>query len=237
MRNELFDFDEARELARRKTPGYKSACCLIDLYAFKEHIPDDPWEVKARLDDLQQGFLNNFLLFPDGSDYRVCCISDSIFVVREIAPDEDFEKIWSRFCGHMYALSAQSLDLEVGIGNKGLRVIISYGPLLQLSEPGYWDENEIIEVNLDDWFALTGASEAVNKCLEADRQGEESGFKNNYCWYESPDQSREYFGTKLKPIDKRFCRQPELYPRFYEKIKEDNDQKTLLEFKEWDIAE
>lgn len=188
------------------------------------------------LDDLQQGFADSLMLFPNGSDYRVCCISDSVWVVREISPNEEPSEIWPYFCGHLFAISSTLMDIDIGIGNRGLRVIISMGPLLQISQPETWDD-EFFAGSTKNWFVLTGASEAVAKCEKAEKVGTKGGFLPRYCWHEIPDKPCHYRGTYIQSIRSAKYRQPELYSTFYERMCENVIDTVELEFTQWQLGD
>lgn len=190
-------------------------------------IRENPDEAQSRLDDLQQGFGDALVLFPGGEDYRVCFAGDSIFVVKELAPGEGRVERWPSFCGHVFALASVIQDLEVGIGNPGIRLIMSYGRLFQLRQPNSWREKPISEYTRN-WLVLTGASDALLKCTQAERLGRNAGFSGGYCWHEDPERERSYIGTRLFSIPNALCRQPGLYPVFYEELRVRGDNRAEL---------
>jgi hypothetical protein len=174
----------------------------------------NPAEAQARLNDLQQGFGDALIFFPGGEDYRVCFAGDSLFIVKELSPDDDWIEHWPAFCGHLFAMASMLQDLETNIGNPGLRAIVSYGRLLQLRESDSWREEPISRYTRN-WLVLTGASGALLKCTEAERLGSKGGFHGGYFWHEDPEKERSYRGTPLYKIPPELCCQPALYRAFY----------------------
>jgi hypothetical protein len=175
-------------------------------------------EVHSRLDDLQQGFGEALLFFPGGKDYRVCFAGDSLFIVKELLPEDNWINYWPTFTGHLFAIASLLHDLDTNIGNPGIRVIVSYGKLFQLREPDSWKEDPISRYTKN-WLVLTGASEALIKCTIAEDLGSSGGFFGGYFWHEEPDKEYKYLGTPLSRIHNAFCMQPDLYPTFYQEIR------------------
>lgn len=89
--NLQFDWQELVELAKRMRSGYGAFCAYIDLLGMKETMRHNPEEAIHRLDDFQQGFGNALIFYPGGKDYRVCFLSDSLFVIKELTPEEKSE--------------------------------------------------------------------------------------------------------------------------------------------------
>jgi len=141
-------------------PSHEAFCCSIDLLGLGDMLRDNPAEAASRLNDIQRGFGEAFLFFPGGSDYRVCFAGDSVFVVRELTPEDDRERAWSYYCGHLFAVCSILQELELGMSNPGIRVIASYGELSQIWEPDSWRDS-ILPGLTRNWFVLTGASERV----------------------------------------------------------------------------
>jgi hypothetical protein len=127
-------------------------------------------EASARLDDLQQGFGGALSIFPGGEEYRVCFATDEVFVVRELEPGADAGPLWASFCGPIYALAGFLDDMDRQIGNPGLRVVVAAGPLLQVSDPESWKKLPC-KLETANWFVLTGAADALRKCMEAESLG------------------------------------------------------------------
>lgn len=223
----LFNEPELLELMSRSRTGFKAFCATVDLLGMKTMIRENPIEASSRLNDLQQGFGDAFLLFPGGTDYRVCFAGDSVFVVKELAPEESWIERWPDFCGHVFALASVMQDLEVSIGNPGIRLIISYGQLFQLRQPDSWREESISEYTRN-WLVLTGASDALVKCTEAERLGQNGGFDGGYCWHEDTKRERSYLGTRLFRIPTNLCRLPDLYPTFYQEVRARTEKQTEL---------
>ncbi len=137
--------EELFELAARGRQGFNAFCATLDLYATQSLMRARIEEAHARLNDLQQGFGDALVLFPGGEDYRVCFAGDSLFIVRELSPDDSWTEHWPSFCGHIFALASVLQDLETIIGNPGLRLIISHGTALQLRQPDYWREEPMAQ--------------------------------------------------------------------------------------------
>jgi len=206
--------------------GYKAFCAHIDLMATSLMIETKPDEALARINDLKS-FGDALFLFPGGEDYRVCFAGDSIFVIKELSPEQKIEALWPRFCGHIYALTSVTHDMETTIGNPGLRVVTSYGPLLQIFEPDHLAD-ESVEEYTKNWFVLTGASAALKKCTEAEALGRKGGFLPNYVWHEKLDDPRSYWGTRCLKIPLENYQRPELYCGFYEQMLAKADQEAHL---------
>lgn len=182
------------ELARRMRPGFRAFCASLDLLGMKRTIAVDQEEAIQRLDDFQQGFGDALQFYPGGNDYRVCFLGDSLFIVKELQPEEKNEEAWQLFCGHLFALASWVQTLEKKIGNPGLRMTISYGSLFQIVEPDSWRRHPISDYTKN-WFVLTGASEALVKCHEIEQQGQAHGFAGGYCWHEVPSNNNVFNGT------------------------------------------
>jgi hypothetical protein len=221
--NKVFD------LAARGRPGFNAFCTSIDLYGMKYTMRKNPREARARLDDLQQGFGYALTLFPGGEDYRVCFLGDSLLVVKELSPDDDWTDQWPVFCGHLFAMASILQDMETNIGNPGLRAIASYGRLFQLREPDSWRQEPISKCTRN-WLVLTGASDALRKCHDAENQGHKSGFLGGYFWHEDPRTEQNYRGTPLRKIPPDQCCQPALYRSFYYDAIQRAEKESLLHY-------
>jgi hypothetical protein len=215
------------ELAKRRRSGYGAFCAFIDLLGMKKEMSLNPREAVYRLNDLQQGFGHALIFFPGGRDYRVCFLADSLLVVKELTPEEKFDECWPMFCGHVFALASYVQELETDIGNPGLRMFVSYGRLSQIIEPDSWRQYPISDFTKN-WFVLTGASDALRKCDDADRAGSSGGFDGGYCWHEIPSNEREYLGTRFIKIPPDYWRQPNLYPAFYQELCKKADKRVKL---------
>lgn len=218
MKGKLINWDEVFKLVSRSRQGFNAFCATFDLLGIRSMMKNNPDEAKARLNDLQQGFGDALIFFPGGQDYRVCFAADSLFIVKELLPEDNWIEHWPSFNGHLFAIASLLHDLETNIGNPGLRVIISYGHLLQLSEPDSWRDKLISEYT-ENWLVLTGASDALIKCDEAERLGSKGGFVGGYCWHEEPDKEYSYLGTPLFKMQIEYNQQPNLYPDFYKEIR------------------
>ena len=135
--------------------------------------------------------------------------------------------MWPSFCGHIFALASNVQDLDRKIGNPGVRVVISYGRLFQIYQPKSWRRYPIAEYT-QNWFVLTGASEALIKCTEVERLGRRNGFQGGYCWHEIPGSERVYLGTPFFVIPLEHDQQPDLYPTFYELLCKRADKRVEL---------
>jgi len=196
-------------------------------------IYTNPEEVLSRLDDLQQGFGEAVAtFFPGGSDYRVCFLGDSVWIVKELSPQESQEELWPRFCGHLFAVSSLLQETETRIGNPGLRVIMSYGRLFQLSRPKSW-QHPIIAPFAANWYVLTGGSEALAKCDKAEHMGSKGGFEGGYCWHGILEQPNHYHGTPLYSIPRDQWCQPQLYLGLYHQMLAKADHTAELKFPPW----
>lgn len=215
------------ELAKRMRSGYRAFCASIDLLGMKETMRLNPREAVHRLDDFQQGFGDALIFFPGGKDYRVCFLADSLFVVRELTPEEKSDECWPMFCGHVFALASYVQELETSIGNPGVRMVVSYGQLFQIVEPDSWHQYPISGFTKN-WFVLTGASDALRKCCDAEEVGHSGGFEGGYCWHEVPGNEREYLGTRFINIPPDYWRQPNLYPAFYQELCKKADKRVRL---------
>src|SRR5262249_33991081 len=148
---------------------------------------------------------------------RACFAGDSWFVIKELTPEENWIEHWPSFCGHIFALTSFMHNMEKTIENPGIRLIISYGTLLQLSRPDRWRE-EHIEKFTKNWFVLTGASKALRKCTVAEAGGKKSGFDGGYCWHEDPQKEQRYLGTPFFHLPRELYQDPSLYPEFYKNL-------------------
>ncbi len=178
--------------------------------------------------NLQQGFAEVLAFFPGGADYRVCFAGDSVFVVKELVPEAKIEDLWPTFCGHIYCIASFLNDIDRRIGNLGIRVVISYGALLQLYRPDSW-RHELFAKFTKNWFVLTGASEAFTKTVKAEGLGKKCAFFNQYCWHEFPNEPDTYHGTPIKKISLELTGLPELYPLFYQEMCSKADRTARLE--------
>lgn len=226
----LSDWNNILKIVSRSRKGFNAFCATLDLLGVRSMIKSNPIEAQARINDLQQGFGDSLVLLPGGQDYRACFAGDSLFIVKELQPEDNWIKHWPSFIGHVFAVASVLNDLEVNIGNPGLRVIISYGRLLQLREPESWND-ELISVYTKNWLVLTGASDALIKCTEAERVGHKGGFNGGYCWHEEPEQEYSYLGTPLFKISNMLYQQPNLYQTFYNEIRQKAEKKTKLQIK------
>jgi len=209
------------DLVRRSRDGFRAFAASVDLIGI-EHL------LKARPNDLQQGFGESLEFYPGGREYRVCFAGDSLFAVLELEPQEENEAtLWAAFCGHLYALSAMMNAMDRGIGNPGLRVIIAAGPLVQLREPDKWKSFRFKDQTVN-WFTLTGASVALSKAWAAERAGSGGGFLPGYCWHEKPGAPGTFMGTALYEIDLHYAMMPQLYPAFYRSMVEGADRESAL---------
>jgi len=230
MTEESFiNWDKVFGLAARGRPGFNAFCTSIDLCGIKCMMRKNLREARARLDDLQQGFGYALILFPGGEDYRVCFAGDSLFVVKELSPDDDWTKQWPIFCGHLFAMASMLQDMETNIENLGLRAIASYGQLFQLREPDSWREEPVSKYTRN-WLVLTGATDALLKSTEAERQGKKSGFLNGYFWHEDPVKEFNYRGTPLCKVPPEQCCQPALYQKFYYDAIQKADKESVLHY-------
>ena len=210
--------DKIEELVSRGRQGFNAFCATIDLLGIRSMMKKNSSEACSRLDNLHQGFGDTLLFFPGGKDYRVCFAGDSLFIVKELLPEDEWINHWPYFTGHLFAMASLLHDLDINIGNPGLRVIVSYGQLFQLREPESWKEKPISQYSKN-WLVLTGASEALIKCTTAEDLGSSGGFCGGYFWHEEPDQEYKYLGTPFSKIHNEFCMQPNLYPTFYQEIR------------------
>src|SRR5260221_458324 len=106
MEDSWFKSDELLELAARGRQGFNAFCATVDLLGIRSMMKNRIEEAHARLNDLQVGFGDSlvFFPFPDGEDWRVCFAGDSLFVVKELSPDDNWIEYWPSFCGHVFAL-------------------------------------------------------------------------------------------------------------------------------------
>lgn len=227
----ILDWEEILRLAMRMKQGYQAFCAHIDLLGTKSYSKNNPREMLHRLDDFQQGFGDALVFFPGGEDYHVCFLADTILVVKELEGKKNSGKIWQTFCGHVYALASVIHDMEINIGNPGVRMIISYGRLSQLFEPDSW-RNEIIARYTENWFVLTGKSDALMKCDAAQRQGSKKGFLKGYCWHEIPNQEYHYLGTPIFKIPLAQYQIPHIYSYFYRTLLKKATKKAILKLED-----
>lgn len=217
----------------RSRNGFRAMAASIGLFAFGSDMKNQPWEARARLNDLHYGFAQALHFFPGGLSYRACFLGDSIWVVQELKPEDDINKQWSCFCGHIYALCTLQQEPELLIGNKGIRVIASYGQLLPITRPEDWQDDHLVN-ETQNWFVLTGANEAVAKCHEAELSGGKGGFLTGHFWHESIDMHQQFHGTEIiNNITPEEYRQPALYPEFYRRMCSTTNLLTQLEFEPW----
>ncbi|MBD3194102.1 MAG: hypothetical protein GF317_03545 [Candidatus Lokiarchaeota archaeon] len=217
----------------RMRPGYRAFCATIDLLGVTKMILKRKSEVYHRLNDLQKVFGDALLFFPGGSDFRVTFLGDSLIIVKELSPELKVKSEWPIFCGHIYAISTILHEIELGFDNPGLRVIISYGKLFQISQPDSW-RNELISKFTENWYVLTGACEALAKCHKAEEMGKKGGFIGNYCWHENPEKRLNYLGTKITSIPLANYQQPKLYPNFYLQMCQNSIKDAELKFCSWE---
>ena len=130
--------DQLLRRVNRSRKGYTALAATIDLLAIRSMTSTDPREARQRLNDLQGGVSASITLYPGGADYRVCFAGDSVFLVQELEPEVDGTNAWANFCGHIFAISCLLNDMDRGIENPGLRVIIAAGSLLQITDPDSW---------------------------------------------------------------------------------------------------
>lgn len=172
MEGDQFAEDMLR-LVNRGREGFQAFAATVDLVGIKNQMVKRKDEARARLDDLQQGFGGALSIFPEGEEYRVCFATDEVFVVRELDPGADAGPLWASFCGHIYALAGFLDDRDRQIGNPGLRVVVAAGPLLQVSDPESWKKLPC-RLETANWFVLTGASGALQKCMKAESLGKKA---------------------------------------------------------------
>jgi len=220
--------EQVLDRVNRMRPGHEAFCCSIDLLGLGDMLRDNPAEAASRLNDIQRAFGEALLLFPGGDDYRVCFAGDSVFVVLELTPEDDREQVWSRYCGHLFAVCSILQDLELGMGNPGIRVIASYGKLLQIWEPESWNDPMLAEFTRN-WFVLTGASEALWKCTEAERRGQCAGFAHGYWWHEDRAEKHRYRGTPFFKIPLTDYRDTSRYPEFFKVMCDRADRNATLD--------
>jgi len=190
--------DDFKEILDRNRQGYKSMCASIDLLGMKDYLLEEPKEASARLNDLQK-LPEALMFFPGGEQYRACFVGDSWFIVREVEPDADIKKLWPDFCGHMFALASFAHEIEVKIGNPGIRAVAAYGDVSPIIEPQI-DLNPELKEQVSNWFSLTGADQAVVKCIKADSLGQDGGFKHKIFWHESLENEFTFLGSHLSPV-------------------------------------
>lgn len=209
---------QAFELAKRTRPGFRAFCATVDLLGVSEMMMEAPKEAAQRLNDLQEGFGEALLvLYPRGPAYRMCFAGDCWFVVQEVSPDEDTDELWPLFCGHVFALASCLHILETNWELPGVRVVVSYGPLLQICEPESWRRYDT-EGYTSNWMVLTGASTALAKCTKVESLGKNSGFDGGYFWHEIPDSEGEYLGSRFFEVQPARCWRPEIYADVYRRL-------------------
>jgi len=212
------DFEtELLRRVERSRSGYRAFCATIDLLGVTRMLKDDPQEAMSRLNDLQLSFAHASLFFPSDAEERACFAGDSWFIVREIRPDDDEASLWKVFCGRIFALLSIAAEIEHDLGNPGLRAIASRGRLVQIIDPDGWRE-DFIERQTRNWFVLTGANEALVKCLGAERAGSSHGFAWGQLWHETLEHELEYMGTPLAKIDRHAYQDPQVYPYIYDEM-------------------
>jgi len=210
--------DRAVAMARRKQTGFRSFCASVDLLGVREMAPKRPSELIERLNDLYEGLGGALELHPPPAATRACFAGDSFFVVRELTPEAQVEKDWPSFCGHLYALAAHVQHLEKAWGNPGVRVIVSYGDLVPLSDPEALRRNLTVSGYTRDWLLLTGVDDALLKCWQAEAGGSRLGFQRECFWHEDLGNPRAYLGSPILEVRDALLQAPELYPQLYREI-------------------
>jgi hypothetical protein len=208
---------ELRRHVERSLPGYRAFCATVDLLGVTRMLEDDPEEAMNRLNGLQRSFADATLLFPGDAQERACFAGDSWFIVREVQPGADEPALWKVFCGRMFALASIAAEIEYDLGNPGVRVIASRGRLVQIAEPDRWRGHSTSHQTRN-WFVLTGATEALVKCMAAERAGSHNGFQWGYFWHETVEHDLEYAGTPLVQIDPHAYGDEHVYPRIYDEM-------------------
>lgn len=222
--------DDVVKLALRRRRGYQSFCAVVDLLGVRAMLKKRPSEAGSRLNDLQKGFGEATFFFPGGSDYRACFVGDSWFVVKEVTPDEQAEELWPAFCGHIYALTSFIYELEKGLGNPGLRVVVAAGPVSQVEEPDEWRYSHIAE-ETKHWFVLTGADQALVKSERAQRLGKRAGFFGNFFWFEVAGRENLFWGAPFRPFPAEEYQDPTLYPEFFDRLLKNHSAEAALPVK------
>ena len=202
---------------KRSRRGYGAFAASIDLLATQALMKMNSHEARQRVNDLQQGIGEALQFFPGGELYRVCFTGDSVFVIREIDPDEHTPLLWPVFCGHIYALASFMHDVDKRIGNAGVRAIIAHGPLFQLTDPDSWKRLPW-QGQVRNWFVLTGPSIALTKCLNAEKAGRKGGFFSSYCWHERLEKVGTFLGTPLQALPLECAMHPELYAEVHSRM-------------------
>lgn len=220
--------DDLLAVVRRSREGFRAFAASVDLIGMKNLMATRPADARARLDDLQQGFGEALILYPGGEAYRVCFAGDSVFVIRELEPDMDEGTVWGSFCGHMFALAGFLHEMDQGIGNPGLRIVVAAGPLFQLTKPDSWRTLPWSRETTN-WFVLTGANVALAKVWEAEKTGRRGGFEPGYCWHEKPGAPGTFLGTALRKIGMEYAQRPALYLDFYQEMVRHADRTAQLE--------
>jgi len=219
--------DQLLRRVNRSRKGYTALAATIDLLAIRSMTSTDPREARQRLNDLQGGVSASITLYPGGADYRVCFAGDSVFLVQELEPEVDGTNAWANFCGHIFAISCLLNDMDRGIENPGLRVIIAAGSLLQITDPDSW-KGTPWAAQTEHWFVLTGASEGLRKCTRAEGVGSGGGFVGGYCWHERPGVPGEFLGTRLSKLSPFSYQRAELYPQIYDWMKASAERSAVL---------
>lgn len=191
--------DELLRLIARRRPGYRALCATVDLLGVKAMLEVDSVAAMNRLNDLLEAIAHATQFFPGDGQERACFAGDSWFFVREVRPEEHEVALWKEFCGRLFALVSIAAEIEVDLGNPGLRVIASRGDLAQTVEPDSWRE-DFIEDQTRHWFVLTGAAEGLRKSQAAEAAGAAGGFTPSQFWHEELGKEFEYLGTPLSRI-------------------------------------
>lgn len=220
-------WNQVIRLVQRKRAGFSSFCASIDLLGIRDMSVRNPAEAGERLNDLQGGLGEATSFFPGGADYRGCFLGDSWFLVREVSPDENISELWPAFCGHLYGLTSMIHELESGLANPGIRVVVAYGSLIPIAEPDMWKYPQI-EGDTTHWFVLTGIDNAFIKSEQAQRKGTKGGFSRELFWFEAPGKERVFWGAPFVKIAFEQYRRPELYPRFFEELCERHTHEATL---------
>jgi hypothetical protein len=128
----------------------------------------------------------------------------------------------------VYALTAFVEHLERVWDNPGVRVVVSYGSLIPLSDPDALQKNPGTVDFTRNWLALTGVDEAFTKCWKAEQEGSRLGFRRGFFWHEALDTPRTYLGTAVRPLGDAMLQAPELYPSLYRELVESSTESATL---------